>query len=135
MKRLLLKVTMVMATDCDEAMTPKGPKIRVAMGKTPEVLRRIGIGMKKLTPRTVALSLEYHLFKKDKALLRALVPAKVQGMLAPPRAGKVLGLGCQTLQRMDAPASGARRVNMRLNSSPACSLSQLRFGMAARLHI
>src|ERR1035441_1971013 len=36
---------------------------------------------KKLTPRTIALSLEYHLFKKDKALLRALVPKKVQGML------------------------------------------------------
>ena len=36
---------------------------------------------KKLTPRTVALSLEYHLFKKEKALLRAFVPPKVQGML------------------------------------------------------
>jgi glycosyltransferase involved in cell wall biosynthesis len=36
---------------------------------------------KKLTPRTVALSLEYHLFKKDKGLLRAFVPPKVQGML------------------------------------------------------
>ena len=37
--------------------------------------------MQKLTPRWIALSLEYHLFKKDKALLRALVPKKVQGML------------------------------------------------------
>jgi len=37
--------------------------------------------MKKLTPRTLALALEYHLFKKDGALLSRLVPAKVQGML------------------------------------------------------
>ena len=36
---------------------------------------------KKLTPRTIALSLEYHLFKKDKALLKSLVPARVQGLL------------------------------------------------------
>jgi glycosyltransferase involved in cell wall biosynthesis len=37
--------------------------------------------MKKLTPRTLALALEYHLFKKDGALLSRLVPAKMQGML------------------------------------------------------
>jgi glycosyltransferase involved in cell wall biosynthesis len=37
--------------------------------------------MQRLTPRTFALALEYHLFKKEKALLRALVPAKVQAML------------------------------------------------------
>lgn len=37
--------------------------------------------MQKLTPRTIALALEYHLFKKDKALLKPLVPHKVQAML------------------------------------------------------
>ena len=37
--------------------------------------------MKKLTPRTIALSLEYHLFKKDTALLKPLVPVKLQAML------------------------------------------------------
>jgi hypothetical protein len=34
-----------------------------------------------LTPRTIALKLEYHLFKKDRALLRGLVPAGVQARL------------------------------------------------------
>jgi glycosyltransferase involved in cell wall biosynthesis len=34
-----------------------------------------------LTPRTIALALEYHLFKKDRALLRGLVPASVQARL------------------------------------------------------
>ena len=34
-----------------------------------------------LTPRTVALALEYHLFKKDGALLRGLVPPSVQAHL------------------------------------------------------
>jgi glycosyltransferase involved in cell wall biosynthesis len=37
--------------------------------------------MQKLTPRTFALALEYHLFKKDKALLKPLVPVRVQAML------------------------------------------------------
>jgi glycosyltransferase involved in cell wall biosynthesis len=37
--------------------------------------------MRKLTPRTLALALEYHLFKKEKALLKPLVPAKMQAML------------------------------------------------------
>jgi hypothetical protein len=37
--------------------------------------------MQKLTPRTIALSLEYHLFKKERAPLRALVPPKLQAML------------------------------------------------------
>jgi glycosyltransferase involved in cell wall biosynthesis len=37
--------------------------------------------MQKLTPRTLALALEYHLFKKDKALLKPLVPAKMQAVL------------------------------------------------------
>jgi len=37
--------------------------------------------MRKLTPRTLALALEYHLFKKDKALLKPLVPVRVQAML------------------------------------------------------
>jgi glycosyltransferase involved in cell wall biosynthesis len=37
--------------------------------------------MKKLTPRTIALSLEYHLFKKDKAFLKPLFPAKLQAMV------------------------------------------------------
>ena len=37
--------------------------------------------MRKITPRTLALALEYHLFKKDKALLKPLVPARVQGIL------------------------------------------------------
>ncbi len=35
----------------------------------------------KLTPRSIALSLEYHLFKKDRALLKPLVPVRVQAML------------------------------------------------------
>jgi len=34
-----------------------------------------------LSPRTIALSLEYHLFKKDRALLRGLVPPGVQARL------------------------------------------------------
>jgi glycosyltransferase involved in cell wall biosynthesis len=34
-----------------------------------------------LTPRTLALKLEYHLFKKDGALLRGLVPPSVQARL------------------------------------------------------
>jgi glycosyltransferase involved in cell wall biosynthesis len=37
--------------------------------------------MRKLTPRTLALALEFHLFKKEKALLKPLVPARVQALL------------------------------------------------------
>ena len=37
--------------------------------------------VQKITPRTLALALEYHLFKKDKALLKPLVPPRVQAML------------------------------------------------------
>ena len=37
--------------------------------------------MKKLTPRTIALALEYHLFKKDGAALSRLIPPKMQALL------------------------------------------------------
>jgi hypothetical protein len=37
--------------------------------------------MKKLTPRTIALSLEFHLFKKDGAILKPLFPARLQAAL------------------------------------------------------